>query len=121
MAAVSPTRLARAHGVFNLVSGAWPLLARRSFEAVFGAKTDRWLLYTVSGLLLGNGLTQLTAEPTAAGVRAARQCGTATALTLLSIDLVYVPAGTIPKTYLLDAAMELGWITAWRVTAHRPV
>jgi hypothetical protein len=35
--------LARAHGVFNIVGGLWPMVNARSFEAVFGRKEDRWL------------------------------------------------------------------------------
>ncbi|WP_341684306.1 hypothetical protein REK76_05875 [Nocardia farcinica] len=105
--------LARAHGAFNLVGGLWPLVSVRSFEAVFGPKQDRWLQYTVGGLLAGTGVVQLLAEPTPAGVRAARRAGLVPAVWLLAIDLVFVPAGRIPPTYLLDAAMEVGWLAAW--------
>lgn len=104
---------ARAHGVFNVVGGLWPLVHRRSFEAIFGRKQDRWLQYTVAGLLTGNGVVQLLAADTAEGRRHARRVGVVTATTLLAIDLIYVPSGRIPKTYLLDAAMEAGWLAAW--------
>lgn len=105
--------LARAHGLFNVVGGLWPLVSRRSFEAIFGKKNDRWLQYTVGGLLAGSGVVQVLAEPTSAGVRSARRTGLVTASWLLTIDLVFVPKGRIPKTYLLDAAMEVGWLAAW--------
>jgi len=36
-----------------------------------------------------------------------------TAAVLATIDLVYVPAGRISKMYLVDAAIEVGWIIAW--------
>ncbi|MBC7303463.1 MAG: hypothetical protein H5T78_21255 [Nocardia sp.] len=114
MAAESVT-LARAHGAFNVVGGLWPLVSLRSFEAIFGAKRDRWLQFTVASLLTGNGVVQLLCAPTDEGVRHARRLGIATASVLLSIDLVYVPGGTIPKTYLLDAAMEIGWLAAWAI------
>lgn len=104
--------LARAQGVMNVVGGVWPLLHIRSFEAVFGPKTDRWLVKTVAGLLVVNGLTQL-ASSSAAGVAQARRLGVGTAGALAAIDLVYVPAGRISKMYLLDAALEVGWIVAW--------
>ena len=45
--------MVRARGAYVLVGGAWPLLHVRSFEAVFGKKTDRWLEYTVAGLMTG--------------------------------------------------------------------
>jgi hypothetical protein len=66
--------LGRAQGVANLIGGLWPLLHISSFEMVFGPKTDRWLVKTVAGLLMVNGLTQLTTSSTAGGVRQARRC-----------------------------------------------
>ncbi|WP_216854556.1 hypothetical protein [Rhodococcus opacus] len=45
----------------------------------------------------------------------------ATATVLLTVDLRYAPAGRIPKTYLLDAAAEIGWLAAWaRQTSQDP-
>ncbi|MBT2269871.1 hypothetical protein [Rhodococcus erythropolis] len=85
--------LARAHGLSNVIGGGWPLLHRRSFEAVFGAKTDRWLLYTVAGLLVGNGAVQLMAGHSAPERRLARAVGMSTSTWLLTIDLIYVSAG----------------------------
>jgi hypothetical protein len=105
--------LGRAHGVANLLGGLWPLLHISSFEMVFGPKTDRWLVKTVAGLLIVNGLTQLTTSSTAIGVRQARRLGVGTAVVLAVIDLVYVPAARISKMYLVDAAVEVGWILAW--------
>ncbi len=105
--------LGRAHGVANLVGGLWPLLHISSFEMVFGPKADRWLVKTVAGLLMVNGITQLTTSSTAIGVRHARRLGVGTAAVLAAIDLVYVPAGRISKMYLADAALEIGWILAW--------
>lgn len=104
-----PTAVARAQGWFNVVAGAWPLLSLRSFEAVFGPKEDRWLEHTVAGLLLVNGYSQLRAPSD----ESARVIGVGTAATLLAIDLVYVPRGTIRWTYLIDAAFEAGWLAVW--------
>ena len=36
-----------------------------------------------------------------------------TAAVLAAIDLVYVAAQRISKMYLVDAAVEVGWILAW--------
>jgi hypothetical protein len=106
-------RLGRAQGVANLVGGAWPLVHMSSFAMVFGPKLDRWLVKTVGGLLIVNGLTQLAASSAADGVRHARRLGVGTAAVLAAIDLIYVPARRISKMYLLDAAVEIGWILAW--------
>lgn len=109
----SQIALARAQGMFNVVGGAWPLVWLRSFEWIFGRKRDVYL-QKVSGLFfLGSGLALLLAEPTEDGVAAARRVGVGAATVYLVIDLIYVPKRDIPKTYLLDAAMEAGWLYAW--------
>ncbi|KDN77343.1 hypothetical protein ABZ568_18190 [Streptomyces olindensis] len=109
----SADAIALAHGAFNVVGGLWPLLHLRSFEWVFGPKTDVWLQMTTGGLLTSAGLAQLTAATDPRGPAHARRIGLGTAVTLLAVDLVYVPKGRIRPTYLLDAAMQTGWITAW--------
>lgn len=111
--------LARAQGACNLAGGLWPLLHVRSFEWVFGRKDDRWLELTVAGLLVVNGAAQLLAADTADAVAVARRLGVGTALTLLIVDLVNVPRRRVPPTYLLDAAVEAGWIVAWLRAARR--
>ncbi|MER7561342.1 hypothetical protein ABTZ93_00045 [Streptomyces sp. NPDC097941] len=105
--------LAVTHGLFNIVGGLWPLVHLRSFEWVFGPKTDVWLQMTTGGLLVSAGVAQLAAAPGPNGPAQARSIGLGTALTLLAVDLVYVPKGRIRPTYLLDAAMQTGWIGAW--------
>jgi len=112
--------LARAHGLFNIAGGLWPLLRLHSFEKVFGAKTDRWLERTVAGLLVGIGWTQIRAASTPGGPEHARRLGMATAATLLAIDLLYVPTGRIRPAYLLDAVAEAMWLRAWRGGGARP-
>jgi hypothetical protein len=107
-----PQTLARAHGGFNIVGGLWPLLGVRSFEAVFGPKEDRWLEYTVAGLLLVNGVEQVLSSRRGE-VETARRLGIGTAATLAAIDAVYVPAGRIRWTYAIDAVLETGWIVLW--------
>lgn len=109
--------LTRVHGTVNLVGGFWPLLGRRSFERVFGRKTDRWLQQTVAGLLLTVGWVQLSAAGTQDGRRLARRLGLGSAATLLAVDLRYVVTGRIPRTYLLDAALEGALAAAWSLDA----
>jgi len=77
---------------------------------VFGPKTDRWLVKTVAGFLIVNGISQLTTSSADIGVRQARRLGVATAAVLAAIGLAYVPARRISKMYLVDAAIEVGWI-----------
>src|SRR4051794_26127893 len=54
-------------------------------EGVFGPKVDRWLVYTVAGLLTSIGYAQWQAA-TSGHWRHARRLGLGTAGTLLAID-----------------------------------
>ena len=110
---MSARRLGLLHGTANVLGGLWPLMNLRSFESVFGPKVDRWLVKTVSGLLLVNGIVQLSGGATEAALRQSRRLGVGTAAVLTCIDLVYVPTGRISPAYLLDALVEIGWITLW--------
>lgn len=112
--------LARLHGLANIGGGLWPLVHMRSFEAMFGPKVDRWLVQTVAGLLVANGITQLTAGTSQEAVATSRRLGVGTAMTLAAIDLRYAITGRISKVYLLDAALELGVVAAWASTLRRP-
>jgi hypothetical protein len=105
--------VARLQGTFNVVGGMWPLVHVRSFEAVFGPKVDRWLVYTVAGLLVSIGTAQLATTADAASVRQARRIGVGCAATLAAVDLVNVPRERISRMYLLDALAETGWLIAW--------
>lgn len=107
-----PRVLAMAQGATNIAGGAWPILSIRSFEKVFGAKVDRWLVYTVGGLLIANGTAQMLAAR-AGELRSARWIGIGTATPLAAIDAIYAPTGRIRWTYLLDGVIELSWIGLW--------
>ncbi|HEV2755232.1 MAG TPA: hypothetical protein VG318_05585 [Actinomycetota bacterium] len=112
-------RLARAQGLFNVVGGAWPIVALPTFEWVFGRKRDVYLQRTSGALFAASGIALLLAEPSADGVVTARRIGMGVAAAYLLIDLIYVPKRDIPATYLLDAAMEIGWLRAWTRWAAR--
>ncbi|EMY32492.1 hypothetical protein D477_019888 [Arthrobacter crystallopoietes BAB-32] len=106
-------RLAKAHGLFNLVFGIWPLLHYRSFEAVTGPKSEPWLVKTVGALMAGIGYTQLRAGGSHAGLNAAGRLGVATSAAFAVIDAVYGGRDRISRIYLLDAVAEAAWVLAW--------
>lgn len=110
---LSPLGVARAHGVFNILGGAWPIVGLSSFEFVYGKKADVFLQKTVGGLLLSIGVVQISSEDSVSSLSTIRRLGLSTAVTLLAIDLVYIPRGEMRKTYIQDAICELGWIAAW--------
>jgi hypothetical protein len=99
--------------VVNLVTGLWPILHMRSFEAVTGPKTDRWLVKTVGALVAVNGLVLAAAgvnnrvTPEVVGLAIGQSAG------LAAVDVVYVARGRISRVYLLDALLELVFIGAW--------
>jgi hypothetical protein len=128
---VRPLLLTRAHGLFNLASGAWPLLHLTGFRRFFGpARTDsqqNWLVRTVAGLLVTTGWNQLVVRPTADCLAQARRSGLGTAATLLVADVISVPTGRARRAHSLDAVVEAGWLAAWwwapvhgRRVARRP-
>ena len=111
-----PLRVATIHGWFNVAGGVWPLVHLRSFEAVLGPKVDRWLVYTVAGLMVSIGSAQLCTTADAASIKQARRAGVGCALTLGAVDLVYAPRRRISRMYLVDAVVEAAWIAAWAAT-----
>jgi hypothetical protein len=107
--------LAIGQGVYFAATGLWPLVDMRSFEAVTGPKTDKWLVRTVGVLVtvIGGALISAGARravtPEIAGLAVAAAAG------LGIVDVVYSTKGRISKIYLADAAAEAALITAWTV------
>jgi hypothetical protein len=111
---VASRTVSRLQGSFNAVSGIWPLVHMRSFEAVTGPKTDKWLVRTVSGLLVTIGVVQFLSRDGIQDQAVAKRLGIGTAATLAAIDVVYAAKGRISKIYLLDAVVEILWIRMWQ-------
>jgi hypothetical protein len=105
--------LAIGQGVYFAATGIWPLVDMRSFEAVTGPKTDKWLVRTVGVLVtvIGGALIAAGARravtPEIAGLAVAAAAG------LGVVDVLYSTKGRISKIYLADAAAEAALITAW--------
>src|ERR1700687_661979 len=93
-------------GIYYVASGLWPILHMRSFERVTGPKRDKWLGKTVGALISAIGSTLLFSAAREPESETARTPGISWALALTGIDLVYSIRGTIPKIYLMDAAVE---------------
>src|SRR5919204_5012298 len=105
--------LAIGQGLYYLATGVWALVSIRSFEAVTGPKTDRWLVKTVGVLVSVIGVVLALAgwrrrvDPEPALLAAGSAAG------LAAIDTVYAAKGRISKIYLLDAAAEVALVAAW--------
>jgi hypothetical protein len=113
MPPISSRKLAVLQGGYFLVTGIWPLISRRTFEAVTGPKADFWLAQTVGVLVACIGSTLVLASKRNQVNPDLRLVAASTAAGLATIDIVYVARGQISKVYLADAAIEVGLVSAW--------
>jgi hypothetical protein len=106
-------RLARLQAIFYIVTGVWPFVSMRSFEAVTGPKVDRWLVKTVGALVavIGCALALASRRRQLAPELALVAAGSAAALA--TIDTVYVAKRRISPVYLLDAVAEIALLAGW--------
>jgi hypothetical protein len=114
-------RLARLQAIFYIVTGIWPFLSIRSFEAITGPKVDRWLVKTVGALVavIGAALALASRRRQLAPEIVVVAAGSAAALA--AIDTVYVAKRRISPVYLLDAVAEIALVAGWaRLWARSP-
>lgn len=106
-------RLARLQAIFYIVTGVWPFVCMRTFEAVTGPKVDRWLVKTVGALVavIGCALALASRRRQLAPEVVLVAAGSAAALA--TIDTVYVAKRRISPVYLLDAVAEIGLVAGW--------
>ena len=111
----------RAQAAYYIVTGVWPLVSMRSFEAITGRKFDRWLVKMVGLLAATNGLTlALAASRTDRKAQGETiVLSIASALAFSAVDVVYALKGTISKIYLADAVVEALLIAAVAREASR--
>jgi hypothetical protein len=104
-------------GFYFFVTGVWPILSIRTFEAVTGPKTDRWLVKTVGVLIAVIGAVLIAAGLREAVTAEVALLAVGAALGLTGIDVWYVARRVIGPIYLLDAAAEVVlvglWAAAW--------
>jgi hypothetical protein len=110
--------VATVQGVYFLATGIWPLLSRRSFEAVTGPKADFWLAQTVGVLVTAIGATILVAEWEKRITQEIELLAIASASGLALVDIVFVARARISRVYLLDALVETALTVGW--LARRP-
>lgn len=112
------SRLAVAQGVFDVVTGVWPIVHLRSFEAVTGPKREGWLVKTVGALITVVGGTLLAAGLRRRVTPEILLLGAGSAAALAAIDIRYSPQRIAP-VYLLDSVLEGVIVTGWCVAAAR--
>lgn len=106
--------VAGTHASYLVATGFWPLVHRRSFEAITGPKDDFWLVRTVGGLAAAAGLSL--------GVAALRgRRPPETVALAVSTGIVFAVADlraarTESRIYLADLAAQLlvaAWLHRW--------
>src|SRR5829696_9481870 len=105
--------LARVQALFYIVTGVWPFLSMRSFEAVTGPKVDRWLVKTVGALVAVIGCALALASRRRQLAPEVVLVAAGSAASLAAIDTVYVAKRRISPVYLLDAVAELALVAGW--------
>jgi hypothetical protein len=108
---LAPRLVAGCHAAYLVATGVWPLLHRRSFEAVTGPKEDFWLVRTVGGLAAATGASL--------GVAVARdRRKPETTVLALASGVVFGladlrAARTESRTYLGDVVLQLAFAPSW--------
>jgi hypothetical protein len=100
-------------GTFFVVTGLWPIVHMRSFEAVTGPKQERWLVKTMGGLIAVIGGALLAGTLDRRTSTAVHTLGAASCAALAASDIIYAGKRRISPIYLLDAAVEVGFAVMW--------
>lgn len=99
-----------AQGAYYLATGLWPLLHMRSFEAVTGRKTDKWLVRTVGTLAAAIGATLLQGARRRHVPPEVRTLSLLSAAGFTAVEIPTVLGGRISPVYLADAAVESAFL-----------
>jgi hypothetical protein len=112
--------VAGAQAAYYTITGVWPLIHRRSFEAVTGPKQDYWLVETVGALVTSAGLALASGARRGRTTTETRLLGVASALALAAVDIRHVASGRIRPVYLADAGIELILAACWAWARRKP-
>lgn len=112
---ISPRKLAAAHGAYYVVTGAWSLVDRRSFEHITGPKRDYWLVRLVGALAVAVGVSLGATVITGHRRKEAVTLALATSLAFVVADVH--AARSVSRVYLGDVVLHAiflpGWIRPW--------
>jgi hypothetical protein len=115
------SRIWLAQTVYYVVTGIWGLVHIRSFEWITGPKQDRWLVKTVSVLVVVIGWVIGRAGATSRITPETVTLATGAATGLTAIDVFYVSRCRISPVYLLDALANVVLIAGWFVAIRRKI
>ncbi len=111
MRMLSPRKLAAVHASYYVVTGAWALVDRRSFERITGRKRDYWLVRLVGALAVAVGASLGSAVATGERRRDDTTLALATSLAFVAAD-VHASRSASP-VYLGDVVVHAFFLPAW--------
>ena len=97
----------RFQSAYYVLTGIWPLLSMRTFEAITGRKHDKWLVRMVGLLAASIGATLAVGVEQDEISAETQMLAVTTAISFAAIDVIYSLRGRISKIYLTDAALEI--------------
>jgi hypothetical protein len=105
--------LVRVQGAYYVGSGLWPVLHMRSFEALTGPKTDRWLVRSYGVLTAAIGVVLLSSGRAAGPVSIAAAVGVGApetwyALVRRRLPWPYIADAVIQGAFILGSGRSLG-------------
>jgi hypothetical protein len=106
-------RIAIAQGAYYLVTGVWPLFHMPSFLGITGPKTDLWLVKTFGVLIAVIGVHFLGTVIRGRNLADLKSLAILVAAAIAVTESWFVLEGEISAVYLLDAVVELGFVTLW--------
>jgi hypothetical protein len=118
-ASTAQARMALLQGSFDVITGLWPIIHLRSFEAVTGPKLEGWLVKTVGAMITVIGGTLLSAGLRRRVTPEVRLLGVGSAAAFTLVDVIYTSRRRISHVYLLDAVAEVALIAGWGVAYAR--
>jgi hypothetical protein len=99
-------RVVLAQSLYYLVTGVWPLVSMRTFEAVTGPKVDDWLVQTVGVLAAVIGASLLVGARRRPPNRETLTLSVLSAVGFAAVDVTFVLLGIISRIYLADAVAQ---------------
>lgn len=108
----------RSQAAYFVLTGVWPLLDMRSFQAATGPKLEHWLVKTVGATVAAVGVSLWKAAARTPVRDETVVLGVGTSSVLAAIDVWYVARGRISPVYLIDSIAQVGIVSGW-VAARR--
>ena len=97
-------------GLYYIISGAWPVVHRSSFDMVTGTHADPKLVIAVGLIAVAVGAALLAAVRQSFVPRTTWMVAVGAAMAFMVVDIWYVAGVVIPRMYVADAIAQGAFI-----------